>query len=52
MASAPWARLGPERTQRLTEIAGGLSRTVKARGAFPDNVFAAAAAAAPAPAAG
>jgi len=42
MAAAPWARLGPERTQRLTEIAGGLSRTVKARGAFPDNVFAAA----------
>jgi hypothetical protein len=38
--SAPWQRLGPERTERLIELGKSLSRTVLANGAFPSGVFA------------
>lgn len=41
LAEAPWQRLGPDKTARLTELGKSLSRTISAAGAFPDNMFAA-----------
>lgn len=38
--SAPWQRLGPERTARLIELGKGLSRIVVGNGAFPAGIFA------------
>jgi hypothetical protein len=40
-AVAPWRHLGAERSARLYELGGGLSRTAVAAGAFPSGVFAA-----------
>jgi len=41
LAAAPWRALGPERTDRLTELGRGLSRRAVAAGAFPPGLMAA-----------
>jgi len=40
LSAAPFAHLGPERTERVAELAGGLAGRLLANGAFPDGVFA------------
>ncbi|WP_062650137.1 SCO6745 family protein [Streptomyces maremycinicus] len=37
--AAPYDHLGPAATTRLTELAGGFSRTLRAAGAFPAGIF-------------
>ena len=39
LSTAPWASLGDDAAE-LGELAGGLTRTILAAGAFPDGVFA------------
>lgn len=41
LAAAPWLALGPQGTDRLTELGRTLSRRVVSAGAFPPGVFAA-----------
>jgi hypothetical protein len=40
LSTAPWERLGAERTARVTELARGLARRLVAAGAYPAGVLA------------
>ena len=40
LAEAPWTRLGPEKAERLRDLAEGFSKQIVAAGAYPDGIFA------------